>query len=62
MVGNVRISMHGMTVKIHVEPIIDEEQWCGVCDIIRVLLEDQDKMQYNHIEQKIKCQLQEEKG
>jgi hypothetical protein len=54
--------MHGMTVKIHVEPIIDEEQWCGVCDIIRVLLEDQDKMQYNHIEQKIKCQLQEEKG
>jgi hypothetical protein len=44
MIGDVRISMHGMTVKIHVEPIIEEERRCGVCNIIRILLEDRYKI------------------
>jgi hypothetical protein len=50
MIGNVRISMYRVTVKIHVEPIINKEGWCGICNIIRVLLEKLVKKgNYNHV-------------
>lgn len=50
MIGDVRISMYRMTVKIHVEPIIDKECWRGVCNITRVLLKvDARSCNVNHI-------------